>query len=258
MKSEVYVRLSKPQRRFPFLIIPAHIALFERFIGMHIYSHELGFLRRPYRGHYKTIESTANQDHLSRCLEACKRFFEYLLSVPEFHYANFTAFQWSLMVQATVVLSRLTFVMASNLGWDPETTRSHVPLVMYLDALCFRFQSLSMVSSLGTSTPENPDILYVFKMIISSVKKSYECRVSDIQPNFFAAERGNGIGIARGQCPISDPSLSIYLDSDDSSYGGSWNLSGGTVNTPSTNCTAGVPLYHDLWATMTGTWAEDI
>jgi len=243
------------------LTTTAHIALFERFIGIHIYSHELGFLRRPYREYFKQVESTASQTHLLACLEGCKSFFEYLLSLPEGHYAQFSTFQWSLMVQATLILSRLTFVMASSFSWDPDTTRSHVPLVMYLDALCFRFHNTTSTPAVGSTPPKNPDVLYVFKMILASVKKSYERRVAKIEPNFVPVLQPKNIGIAHGHCPILDPSL-------DSSYGGSWdlggtpstNLSGATMGTPPTSFYAmpTAPLYHDLWATMTGSWAEEI
>lgn len=249
-----------------------HIALFERFVGIHIYSHELGFLLKPYKNYFKQVESRASQAHLIACLEACKKFFEYLLSIPEEYYADFTAFQWSLMVQAVLVLSRLTFVMASSFSWDPDTTRSNVSLVMYLDALCFRFHNTTSTPAVGHTPPKNPDILYVFKMILTSVKKSYERRVAKIEPNFVPIEQPNNIGIARGHCPILDPSLNVYFDSDidmDSTYGGSWdlsgtpstNLSGGPTNTPlppSSYALPTAPLYHDLWATMTGSWAEEI
>lgn len=252
---------------------PAHIALFERFIGIHIYSHELGLLLKPYREYFKKVESTATQSHLLACLEGCKRFFEHLLSLPEGYYAQFSTFQWSLMVQAILVLSRLTFVMASSFSWDPETTRSHVPLVMYLDALCFRFHNTTLTPAVRSTPPKNPDVLYVFSMILASVKKSYERRVAKIEPNFVTVLQSNNIGIARGHCPILDPSLNVYLDGDlnydlSSSYGGTWDLSGtpstdlgsATMVTPppSSYAMPTAPLYHDLWATMTGSWAEEI
>ena len=82
-----------------------------------------------------------------------------------------------------------------------------------------------------------------------------------------------------------DPSLAMYFDEelemqvDDSTYGGSWNFGSGPSlgTTPeamgsgsgygreigkgmanaNTCSTANPPVYFDLWATMTGSWAEE-
>jgi hypothetical protein len=62
-----------------------------------------------------------------------------LISIPESNYANFTTVQWAGMIQAILVLSRLSFLMASNLVWTSEATRENLPLVVYLDALRYRF-----------------------------------------------------------------------------------------------------------------------
>ena len=244
--------------------ILAFIGLAERFVGLTIYSHELGFLRRPYRDHLLQSESItpANQSHISSCLEACKKYFEYLISIPESSYLNFTTVQWSCMVQSILVLSRLTFLMAANLGWDVNTTRANVPLVMYLDCLCYRFQTLSSTIPDGSDPPKNPDVLYVFKMVLESVKKSYERRVSNIKPDFFIVDHGTAIGVARGHCPMLDPTLSVYFNnplSDDSTYTGSFDFDG-SASYPSSEIwrPANTPLYHDLWATMTCSWAEEI
>jgi hypothetical protein len=243
----------------------AFIALAERFANITIYSHELGFLRRPYRDHLKSSDSSTstNQPHLFSCLDACKRFFEYLISIPESNYGNFTTVQWAAVVQAILVLSRLTFLMASNLGWTPETTRTNIPLVMYLDALCYRFQAISSTATpSGSERPKDPDVFYVFKLILGSVKKSYERRVSAITPTSFVVEIGKAVGAARGYCPMLDPSLSMYLDSDleigDSSYGSSWDYTGSGSTPASSNNAIMPPVYFDLWATMTGSWAEEL
>lgn len=245
-------------------ISPAHIALLERFIGIHIYSHELGFLKRPYREFYKTVESTASLAHLSACLEACKRYFEYLLQIPEAHYADFTALQWSPMVQSILILSRLTFVMASRCGWDAESTRTNIPLGMYLDALCFRFQSTSATPAVNGTPARNPDMLYVFYLILSSMKRSYARRIAKIEPKTFNPEYSTGTGLARGHCPILDPTLSQYFDLDEYSLS-NWDMAGGSIDpspqdTSVSSSSATLPtgmLYHDLWATMTGSWANE-
>lgn len=230
----------------------------ERYLGCAIYSHQLGFLRRPYRDHLRSManQGPPNSAYLESCLQASKTFCEYLLSLPETNYLNFTAAQWGMTVHVILVLSRLTFVMAANLGWDSDTTRSNIPLVMYLDALCYRFQHLSLTPSDDTETPKNPDVIYVFKMILKSCKKSYERRVSKIEPGFLVVDHSNVIGVARGHCPILDPSLNPLFDISDSTYGGSYELSESA--TPSnSSTTASLPQYHDVWAIMTGSWAEE-
>ncbi|CZR61408.1 uncharacterized protein PAC_11304 [Phialocephala subalpina] len=233
----------------------ASIALAERFAEITIYSYQLGFLKRPYRDHLKTavFSEPANSSHLGNCLTACKMFFEYLLSLPESGYLEFSVVQWAEVVQAVVVISRLTFLMAANVGWDPASTRANVPFGMYLDALCYRFQHLSSTPSEGVEPPKNPDVLYIFMMVLGSVKKSYERRVNNIKPKFFAVDHGNAIEAARGHCPMMDPNLSVYFGTPDSTYGSSLETAS---STPSFTAIS-APLYHDLWATMTGSWAEE-
>jgi hypothetical protein len=162
------------------------------------------------------------------------------------------------MVQAVLVLSRLTFLMAANLGWDSDTTRSNVPLVMYLDCLCYRFQHLSSTPSDTTETPKDPDVLYVFKMVLGSVKKSYERRVSKIEPGLLIVDHDNAIGLARGHCPILDPTLKPLFEFSDSTYGDSFEMREFGTSTASNTVAFSPPLYHDLWATMTCSWAKEV
>jgi hypothetical protein len=65
-----------------------------------------------------------------------------------------------------------------------------------------------------------------------------------------------------------DPSLATYFDSDlemaYSTYGGSWEYTSGSLaNTPAsanvyTNNAPLPPVYFDLWATMTVSWAGEV
>ncbi|KAG0647752.1 Transcription factor himD [Hyphodiscus hymeniophilus] len=249
------------------------VGLADRFANITIYSHELGFLRRPYRDVLKSADpdTPANQSHLFSCLDACKRFFEYLITIPEIEYTKFCTVQWAAVVQSILVLSRLTFLMASNQNWTPEITRANIPLVMYLDALCYRFQAVSSTDTPTSSSEraKDPDVFYVFKLILSSVKKSYERRVAAIAPKSFIVEMGKAVGPARGHCPMLDPNLSVYFDQnlemqiDDSTYGGSWDYMNGSTPESgaaymNTTMAPNPPVYFDLWATMTGTWAAEL
>lgn len=97
------------------------------------------------------------------------------------------------------------------------------------------------------------------------MKKSYERRVAAIAPKSFVVEMGKAVGAASGHCPMLDPNLAVYLDNElvmeDSTYGDSWKFTGGAslANTPASATNAAMPpVYFDLWATMTGSWAEEI
>lgn len=89
------------------------------------------------------------------------------------------------MIQSVLTLSRLTFLMASVMGWDASTTRTNIPLVMYLDCLCYRFMDLSGTKAESIEDAVDPDIMFVFRMMLGSVKKSYEKRVGDIKVGSF-------------------------------------------------------------------------
>jgi hypothetical protein len=232
----------------------AIIGMAEKFAEMTVYSQQLGFLRKPYRDYLLTTAFTepANPLHLHNCLAACKKFFEYVLSLPDSIFFEFTVVQWGELVQAIVVISRLTFLMAANMAWDSNTTRANIPFAMYLDALSYRFQTLSSTQSSSDSRPKNPDVLHVFKIVLGSVKKSYERRVN----NIVTIEQANvtGTGTARGYCPMMDPKMDMFFGTPDSSYGSGSSFDTDGNSTPSFSAVS-TPLYHDLWATMTGSWA---
>jgi hypothetical protein len=127
----------------------ANIKFSTLFLKICIYSYTLGFLRKPYRSHIPVTTSPLNASslttpHLPQCLSALKRFFEYLLSIPSPSYHSFTTVEWGQVVNAIVVMSRLTFLMAEERGWGPDKTREEVPLGLYLECLGWRFGSLSV------------------------------------------------------------------------------------------------------------------
>ena len=232
---------------------PVSVILAERFMEILVYSQPLGFCRMPYKDFLRdTGYRPMNLTHLTSCLTACKKYFDYLLSLPESTYLKFTTVHWGYLVHAVVAMSRLSFAMAAKLNWNAETARSQVPLVMYLDCLCYRFQIVSSVPVRTSEPAKQADVYHVFQMILGSVKKSYEKRISKLAP-----EPPIGHPLATtGHCPMMDYSLNLYFDPLASMDPSSFDPSGS--GTPSIESTASAaPLYHDLWATMTGSWAEE-
>ncbi|CAG8962455.1 hypothetical protein HYFRA_00014185 [Hymenoscyphus fraxineus] len=106
------------------------------------------------------------------------------------------------MIQAVIILSRLTFVMARVLGWDANTTRTNVPLGMYLECLCYRFRQLSGTKGERVEDAVEPDGMFVFGVMLGSVRRGYEKRVGLIVASQTTPP------IPRGRCPIFDPTLS--------------------------------------------------
>lgn len=230
------------------------MSLFERFIGIIVYGYQLGVLLKPYR---PKPHSQEKRLYLQNCLVASKAYFEYLLSIPEPYYASFTCVHWGQVVQAILILSRLTFPLASNMGWDSDTTRTNVPLIMYLDCFCFRLEKLSPPPSREAS--KIPDALHVFTIILDSVKKSYQRRVANIKPE-ISEPFGSKTGPLKRHCPMNDPDLSEYLELDDSAYGCSPYVLAGAIGSDASTPATIPPgsLYHDIWATMTSNWVEEM
>ncbi|RDW65554.1 hypothetical protein BP5796_10246 [Coleophoma crateriformis] len=249
------------------------VGLAERFLNICIYSHELGSLRKPYHHANQILETSNDSDsptHLAKCLMAGKRYFEFLLSIPETNYWDLTTVLWGNIVQTILILSRLTFLLAALNDWDADTTRENIPLGMYLECLCYRMQSLSRMAKLmvsqaapagdskGTSTTATtattPDVMFVFYLVMQSVKTSYERRVSNIKPNFFFVENGVAVGGARGHCPMMDPNLNPYFEPREET---AWHSNGGEAEWDAEGKQVEIPALGNLWSTMTSSWAEE-
>lgn len=238
----------------------ASVGIADRFVGVCIYSHRLGFMQRPFRQREfvaTTASTPSHTSYLYHCQQAIKRFFEHLLSIPESNYWEFTMVQWASIVISVINASRLTFVMAAEKKWDPDTTRQSIPLGMYLDCFCYRLGTLSSYDESNTNE-QQPDAMFILKKLLGNVKQSYERRVSKIGPQNFVSNDGTAVDDIKTRCPMFDPGMSHYLERQSETLS-MWGPSpAGTSSGVSESSNASSSLrYHDLWATMTGTWAEE-
>jgi hypothetical protein len=220
--------------------------LAERFLTINVFSHDLAFFRPIPEQHRRHL----NPVTLSRCLEACKKFFESLLSIPSAQYHAFTNVEWSNIIQSIVILSRLSFPLPRCPGWDVVAAREHAPLGMFLDCLCYRMQTLSSVPPTELN-PKAPDGPFIFRMILESIKKSYEQRVVLVTPPLSMASP-----MDRLHCPMNDRELLMYLEPVSQDSNEAFGVLGG-ASTTVPNVSKNIPVYHDLWATMTMNWTGD-
>lgn len=231
--------------------VVAYVNLQERFseVIVRAFHIRLGLARHPSTRHDAPPSRPERIPHDFQCLAAVKSFFEYMLAIPEDQFAFFTITQWTYMALCFVVLSRLTFAMASDLGWDSQTVRANIPMNMYVDCLCWRFQSLSTTVEVPGQSPRNPDGLYVMRKILETVKKSYSKRVAAIKP----PEMDVDVDVApmyTPHCPMKDPDMDSVFASYVAQNASEVYYSGSAT-------TDSLPIYHDIWSTMTGSWAND-
>jgi len=238
------------------------VVLAERFLTINVFSHDLAFFR-PIP---EQSERHLNPVTLSSCLEACKKFFETLLSIPALHYHAFTNVEWSNIIQAIIILSRLSFPLPRCPGWDVVAAREHAPLGMFLDCLCYRMQALSSVPPTEPN-PKAPDGPFIFRMVLESIKRSYEQRVALVTPS-LSSTADQSANSATGfqtpvpspmdklHCPMNDRELLTYFEPISQHLNEAFGIPG-DANVPPPSAARNIPVYHDLWATMTMNWSDE-
>jgi hypothetical protein len=238
--------------------------LAERFLTINIFSHDLAFFRPIPAQRDRHL----NPVTLSRCLEACKKFFESLLSIPSAQYNAFTNVEWSNIIQSIIILSRLSFPLPRCPGWDVVAAREHAPLGMFLDCLCYRMQALSSVPATELN-PKAPDGPFIFRIVLESIKRSYEARVALVMPPLAMAEQGVGASQSNGfqtpgaspmdklHCPMNDRELLSFFEPISQDLNEGLGVQGGAGGSMGPSAPKTIPVYHDLWATMTMNWTDD-
>jgi hypothetical protein len=94
-------------------------------------------------------------------------------------------------------------------------------------------------------------------MVLESIKKSYELRVALVTPPLSMAVQTPGASsMDKLHCPMNDRDLLAYFEPLSQDFGEAFGVLGGTSTTvPSVP--KSIPVYHDLWATMTMNWSND-
>ncbi|ATZ52186.1 hypothetical protein BCIN_07g06800 [Botrytis cinerea B05.10] len=205
------------------------LALYHKYTHFSIYTHSLRLLRRPYRPFVPgTTEAIPSPDHLDTCLRLGASYFQHILSLPPKDYTHFNLIHWSQLVHSLVALVRLTFVIAHVENWSAETTREKVGLSMYLESLCFRFNSLSSNSQVSSRADiesresgsresssskgkkKHYDKYFVMHGMLTTLKKTWEKRVEAIVPKAAV--------ISKGKCPMFDPEMAPLLENTNANF----------------------------------------
>lgn len=195
---------------------------------------------------------------LTRCLQAAKEFFEILLSIPASQIKYFTCAVWGRVVEVFVVLWRLSYPIPANSEWDYQATRRYAPLVMYLDCLCYKLQGLSNTTAKDTDLCGHPDTPYLYKIVLETLKDSHERRI-ECEANSATAGGANSKSSRRSgsHCPMINRSITSYIDTWQAPSHDTMLVLDVENSLETSNTKTIKPVYHDIWATMTMSWASE-
>jgi hypothetical protein len=227
-----------------------NIGLGDCFLQISIYSYNLSINRSTATG----ADRYLNPQNLAKCMDACRRFFEYLLTISVVHYRMFTHVQWGAIVQTIVICSRLSFPLPSCPSWDASAARQRTPLPMYLESLCYRCQSLTRVPASHVGLAKDPDGPYIFKMTLESILKEFKEKLEVSERLSQSSETDTPPRRVESlKCPIRDPELAALFRQNDFTQAISQS------NTPDSgySTSGSIPVYFDLWRTMTSSWGDE-
>jgi hypothetical protein len=164
--------------RLPTLILSAMLNVSRHFAKICV--HEMDLLN-PFVPKNKSFEvdqsgespvrSSIRVDILFICLEATKEFFDTFLCIPATEYRRLSFVEWSRLIVTTVALYKLSLGSPRIPEWDVQIARNTVRLEIYLEALCYRIQSISIASP---SVPEGTDLFSILRQIFDNVRTTYE------------------------------------------------------------------------------------
>lgn len=213
------------------------------FVAFYLESGTLLKIPRPLHRHGSSLPLLASKLHL--CVGHLKEFLTYVVSLDQTDFLSFTGVEWARLVLAIILAIRLSFPPVLECPeWDTAWARSQLNFSEFLNHMCREIDL--------TPSSKKVDVLSASRVIIRMVKEKYDRRLALLNTQAETPTRGT--------CPMLDGSLEQYFPFWDAGIGvNSPGQAMGQVMGQVTgqSGTAAQPVFHDLWATMTMSWAEE-
>lgn len=190
-----------------------------------------------------------------------RRYYEEVKSVD---LRGFSSSDWGRLIICVILGMRLSFPIKGLHGWDYAGTRTELKFAEFLDAVSGGAEE-QMVDK-GSHSTGMVDIRRASGIILGVVREKYNDRLE---------REGTLKDATRPTCPMLDGSLDGYLESWDDDFGfvdpnnvpldtsrtvltpDTWRGRLGSQSAHAGHEELGQQVYHDLWATMTMSWAEE-
>lgn len=176
-------------------------------------------------------------NRLIRCVHNIRALFDHLMNPETF--LCFTSVDWTKFILSIILAIRLSFPITDVPDWDHAWARSHLRFDEFLELMSESPEDLTPAS-------KRVDVLSASRVILRIVKAKYDRRIAVLT----ASSLENTLG--HQGCPMFDKDMQPYLSAWDTGF---------DINSvfpaPNPNLDGQQPMYHDLWATMTMSWANE-
>ncbi|KAF0638691.1 hypothetical protein FPSE5266_11984 [Fusarium pseudograminearum] len=174
---------------------------------------------------------------LVRCVNNIRTLFDHLTNLENF--TCFTSVDWTKFILCVILAVCLSFPIADVPDWDHTWARSQLRFDEFLETMTEGPEDLTPAS-------KRVDILSASRVIMRVLKTKYNRRVAILTAPVLNEPLGH-----QG-CPMFDKDMQPYLTAWDVDFDAQ-----SVLPTPNINTEGQQPMYHDLWATMTMSWAND-
>lgn len=218
---------------------------------------------------YPSQDSLVDPSRLWQCAKTLRTWYDYISSLPDSEFANFTAIDWGQFVAMTIVGLRLSFPLPKDCpSWDHAAAREVVGLGSFLERFTHESSDAANLTPASSKSSANADVLSASKVVLGVVEHKYEKRLAALEKASLAQQPHPmpvDVDSVLRKCPMFDGSLDPFIESwedtflDPSSLANASFMDPGLVAVPgaSSSSEAQPVVYHDLWATMTMGWSQD-
>ncbi|KAM5346945.1 hypothetical protein ACJ41O_009950 [Fusarium nematophilum] len=190
---------------------------------------------------------------LRRCATNLRSLFEYLQNLGQTVFVSFTSVDWTKFVLAVILAVRLSFPVSQVPGWDDAWARAELGFDAFMESMCDGPEL--------TPASTRVDVFSAGRVVLRVVKAKYDKRIAmlttplqttgTVAAAAAAAAGGGAKGPGHQGCPMFDRSMEQYISAWDTGFDMSSVM-------PPQSLDGQQPVFHDLWATMTMGWANDV
>jgi hypothetical protein len=186
---------------------------------------------------YLSAKTSSFPPPLSKIYSATKKIralLDYVGELEDSSLLSFTINDWTRLIMVLTLSFRLSFPLSLYPNFDSACARSELQLDQFLSKM-----------SHGADDTASNDLLSASRALLSLAKLKYDRRLGSLGGPPSVAPRSRVFG-----CPVMDGSLRTSVGQWDQNF----------TNLSDAGEPKNLPLFHDVWATMTIGWgnASDI